>query len=176
MFKKADVLALLSISNRKVKNFKHGVLLIFLLKSFIFCLSKPCIFTAVCNVDNKKSLFRSGSTVEDDRDILIHGMPARNRAVHGDLVVVEVLPRSEWRGRSSVIKESQEGQGRFLLISSDLNLDLHGCKIDNIPYITVQLKFLFYQFLINRKYRIHFVIMLIKSKDIVTLTSGTVCI
>lgn len=105
-------------------------------------------------------MFRSGSTVEDDRDILIHGMPARNRAVHGDLVVVEVLPRSEWRGRSSVIKESQEGQGRFLLISSDLNLDLHGCKIDNIPYITVQLKFLFYQFLINRKYRIHFVIML----------------
>lgn len=105
-------------------------------------------------------------------------MPARNRAVHGDLVVVEVLPRSEWRGRSSVIKESQEGQGRFLLISADLNLDLHGCKINNIPYITVQLKFLFYQFLItgNRKYRIHFVIMLIKSKDIVTLTSGTVCI
>lgn len=54
---------------------------------------------------------RSTSSVEDDRDILIHGMPARNRAVHGDLVVVEVLPRSEWRGRSSVIKESQEGQG-----------------------------------------------------------------
>lgn len=66
--------------------------------------------------------------------------------------------------------------GSVFLISSDLNLDLHGCKIDNIPYITVQLKFLFYQFLINRKYRIHFVIMLIKSKDIVTLTSGTVCI
>ncbi|XP_022315246.2 DIS3-like exonuclease 1 [Crassostrea virginica] len=47
---------------------------------------------------------------DDDRDILIHGMPARNRAIHGDLVVVEVLPRSEWRGRSSVIKENQEGQ------------------------------------------------------------------
>lgn len=87
-------------------------------------------------------------------------MPARNRAVHGDLVVVEVLPRSQWRGRSSVIKESQEGQGRFLLISADLNLDLHGCKIYNIPYIIVQIKFLFYKFLINRKYRIHFVIML----------------
>lgn len=54
LFKTADGLALLSISNRKVKDFKHGVLLIFLLKSFIFCLSKPCICTAVCNVDNNR--------------------------------------------------------------------------------------------------------------------------
>lgn len=105
-------------------------------------------------------MFRSTSTVEDDRDILIHGMPARNRAVHGDLVVVEVLPRSEWRGRSSVIKESQEGQGLFLIISANFNVDLHGCKMYNTVYIIVQLKFPFDQFLIDRKYRIHFVIML----------------
>lgn len=62
-------------------------------------------------------LFRSSTPDDDDdRDILIHGMPARNRAIHGDLVVVEVLPRSEWRGRSSVIKENQEGQS----LSEDL--------------------------------------------------------
>lgn len=67
----------------------------------------------------------------------MHGMPARNRAVHGDLVVVEVLPRSEWRGRSSVIKESQEGQGLFLIISAYFNVDLHGYKMYNNLYIIV---------------------------------------
>lgn len=82
-------------------------------------------------------MFRSTSSVEDDRDILIHGMPARNQAVHGDLVVVEVLPRSEWRGRSSVIKESQEGQGLFLIISAYFNVDLHGYKMYNNLYIIV---------------------------------------
>lgn len=106
MFKKVDVLVLFSIFNRKVKNFKYGVLLIFLFKFFIFCLFKFCIFIVVCNVDNKKFLFRFGSIVEDDRDILIYGMSVRNRVVYGDLVVVEVLLRLEWRGRLSVIKES----------------------------------------------------------------------
>ncbi|XP_048763599.2 DIS3-like exonuclease 1 [Ostrea edulis] len=53
---------------------------------------------------------RSSKIDDADRDILIHGMSCRNRAVHGDLVVVEMLPRSEWKGRSSVIKENQEGQ------------------------------------------------------------------
>ncbi|KAJ8307659.1 hypothetical protein KUTeg_014786 [Tegillarca granosa] len=41
-------------------------------------------------------------------DILIHGKSSRNRAIHGDLVVVELLPRSEWRGRSLVIKEEKQ--------------------------------------------------------------------
>lgn len=106
MFKKVDVLVLFLIFNRKVKNFKYGVLLIFLFKFFIFCLFKLCICIVVCNVDNKKFLFRFGSIVEDDRDILIYGMSVRNRVVYGDLVVVEVLLRLEWRGRLSVIKES----------------------------------------------------------------------
>lgn len=33
-------------------------------------------------------------------DILIHGMKARNRSIHGDMVVVELLPKSEWKGRT----------------------------------------------------------------------------
>ncbi|XP_062570855.1 DIS3-like exonuclease 1 [Saccostrea cucullata] len=59
-------------------------------------------------VKQKRSLETDMPDKEDDRDILIHGMSCRNRAIHGDLVVVEMLPRSEWRGRSNVIKESQE--------------------------------------------------------------------
>lgn len=109
MFKKVDVLVLFFMFNRKVKNFKYGVLLIFLFMFFIFCLFKLCICIVMCNVDNnriKKFLFRFGSIVEDDRDILIYGMLVRNRVVYGDLVVVEVLLRLEWRGRLSVIKES----------------------------------------------------------------------
>nr|XP_013000905.1 DIS3-like exonuclease 1 isoform X2 [Cavia porcellus] len=36
-------------------------------------------------------------------DILIHGMKARNRAIHGDVVVVELLPKGEWKGRTGAL-------------------------------------------------------------------------
>ncbi|KAM9713552.1 DIS3-like exonuclease 1 isoform 2-T2 [Dama dama] len=39
-------------------------------------------------------------------DILIHGMKARNRSIHGDVVVVELLPKSEWKGRTAALGES----------------------------------------------------------------------
>ena len=39
----------------------------------------------------------------ESSDILIHGMNHRNRAVHGDIVVVTLLPRLQWRGRSNAI-------------------------------------------------------------------------
>ncbi|XP_069126738.1 DIS3-like exonuclease 1 [Argopecten irradians] len=48
---------------------------------------------------------RQDQKEEGESDILIHGMSSRNRAVHGDLVVVELLPRSQWRGRSNIIRE-----------------------------------------------------------------------
>ncbi|XP_071139750.1 DIS3-like exonuclease 1 [Mytilus edulis] len=51
---------------------------------------------------------REESKEDSGSDILIHGMSSRNRAVHGDVVVVELLPRSEWKGRSNVIKETTE--------------------------------------------------------------------
>lgn len=40
-------------------------------------------------------------------------MTSRNRAVHGDLVVIELLPRSEWKGRSNVIKDTSEHLGKL---------------------------------------------------------------
>ena len=43
---------------------------------------------------------KSGSS---GRDILIHGMAARNRSVHGDQVVVELLPKSEWRAKGNAL-------------------------------------------------------------------------
>ncbi|KAG8440779.1 hypothetical protein GDO86_006494 [Hymenochirus boettgeri] len=40
-------------------------------------------------------------------DILIHGTKSRNRAVHGDLVVVELFPKSEWKGRTGALCENE---------------------------------------------------------------------
>ncbi|XP_041372546.1 LOW QUALITY PROTEIN: DIS3-like exonuclease 1 [Gigantopelta aegis] len=56
---------------------------------------------------------RSESDLKDetDSDVLISGQSSRNRAVHGDLVVVEVLPRSQWRGRSMDIKQEEDTSG-----------------------------------------------------------------
>ncbi|XP_008578163.1 PREDICTED: DIS3-like exonuclease 1 [Galeopterus variegatus] len=39
-------------------------------------------------------------------DILIHGMKARNRSIHGDVVVVELLPENEWKGRTVALCEN----------------------------------------------------------------------
>ncbi|KAL5481237.1 hypothetical protein EMCRGX_G021367 [Ephydatia muelleri] len=38
-------------------------------------------------------------------DILIHGPTNRNRAIHDDLVAVRLLPKSEWRGRGSILPQ-----------------------------------------------------------------------
>lgn len=39
--------------------------------------------------------------------VLVHGEKNRNRAVHGDVVVVELLPKSEWRGKVTALTEGQ---------------------------------------------------------------------
>ncbi|XP_074862490.1 DIS3-like exonuclease 1 isoform X1 [Carettochelys insculpta] len=39
-------------------------------------------------------------------DILIHGTKARNRAIHGDVVAVELLPQHEWKGRAAALCEN----------------------------------------------------------------------
>ncbi|KAL4701630.1 hypothetical protein H8959_015634, partial [Pygathrix nigripes] len=39
-------------------------------------------------------------------DILVHGMKARNRSIHGDVVVVELLPKNEWKGRTVALCEN----------------------------------------------------------------------
>ncbi|XP_072255223.1 DIS3-like exonuclease 1 [Pyxicephalus adspersus] len=40
-------------------------------------------------------------------DVLIHGTKSRNRAIHGDVVAVEILPKSEWKGRTGALCENE---------------------------------------------------------------------
>ncbi|XP_053128175.1 DIS3-like exonuclease 1 isoform X2 [Hemicordylus capensis] len=40
-------------------------------------------------------------------DILICGTKARNRAIHGDVVAVELVPKSEWKGRTAALCENE---------------------------------------------------------------------
>ncbi|XP_068954358.1 DIS3-like exonuclease 1 isoform X4 [Petaurus breviceps papuanus] len=40
-------------------------------------------------------------------DILVHGMKARNRSIHGDVVVVELLPKNEWKGRTAALCDNE---------------------------------------------------------------------
>ena len=40
----------------------------------------------------------------------------RNRAVHGDIVVVELFSKSQWKGRSMAIRSSDEGVKNLKLI------------------------------------------------------------
>lgn len=39
--------------------------------------------------------------------MLVNGSKNRNRAVHGDVVAVELLPKSEWRGKVTALTEGQ---------------------------------------------------------------------
>lgn len=57
---------------------------------------------------------QSGEGISNNKDssvsdILISGMVNRNRAVHGDIVVVELLHKSQWKGRSVSLKSKDEG-------------------------------------------------------------------
>lgn len=42
-----------------------------------------------------------------------HVLPNRNRAIHGDVVVVELLHKSQWKGRSISIRNGEEGNSSF---------------------------------------------------------------
>ncbi|KAG8145223.1 hypothetical protein E2320_013588 [Naja naja] len=44
-------------------------------------------------------------------DVLIYGTKARNRAIHGDVVAVELLPQKEWKERTAALGET-EGEER----------------------------------------------------------------
>ncbi|XP_053574505.1 DIS3-like exonuclease 1 [Bombina bombina] len=48
-----------------------------------------------------------GKNTDIQSDVLIHGTKARNRAIHGDIVAVEVLPKSEWKGRNAALCENE---------------------------------------------------------------------
>ncbi|XP_059714690.1 DIS3-like exonuclease 1 isoform X2 [Haemorhous mexicanus] len=49
----------------------------------------------------------SSKDTELQSDILIYGTKARNRAIHGDVVVVELLPVHEWKGRTVALCENE---------------------------------------------------------------------
>ncbi|XP_034143266.1 DIS3-like exonuclease 1 isoform X2 [Esox lucius] len=49
----------------------------------------------------------SNKNSELDSDVLVWGGKNRNRAVHGDMVAVELLPKGEWRGRTTALTEGQ---------------------------------------------------------------------
>ena len=65
------------------------------------------------------------------RDILVCGMAGRNRAVHGDQVVLELLPKSEWKAKGTALVQVTISHGNvqccgsdsFLQISPDLVSD-----------------------------------------------------
>ncbi|XP_030044699.1 DIS3-like exonuclease 1 [Microcaecilia unicolor] len=56
-------------------------------------------FVRLQGTSNKKTDLQS--------DILIHSSRARNRAVHGDVVAVELLPRAEWKGRTCALSDNE---------------------------------------------------------------------
>uniref|UniRef100_A0A8C7K3L0 DIS3-like exonuclease 1 n=1 Tax=Oncorhynchus kisutch TaxID=8019 RepID=A0A8C7K3L0_ONCKI len=49
----------------------------------------------------------SNKSSELNSDVLVCGGKNRNRAVHGDMVAVELLPKGEWRGRTTALTEGQ---------------------------------------------------------------------
>lgn len=52
---------------------------------------------------------------ESQSDVLVSGMSDRNRSIHGDLVVLQLLPRSEWKSRSMALNVNQEGTHMYQL-------------------------------------------------------------
>ncbi|XP_029430598.1 DIS3-like exonuclease 1 isoform X2 [Rhinatrema bivittatum] len=56
-------------------------------------------FVRLQGTSNKKTDLQS--------DVLIHSSRARNRAIHGDVVAVELLPRAEWKGRTRALSDSE---------------------------------------------------------------------
>ncbi|XP_008291591.1 DIS3-like exonuclease 1 [Stegastes partitus] len=59
---------------------------------------------------NEASIMTEGLSTKNadlSSGVLVFGGKNRNRAVHGDVVVVELLPKSEWRGKTTALSEGQ---------------------------------------------------------------------
>uniref|UniRef100_A0A250Y6Q7 DIS3-like exonuclease 1 n=1 Tax=Castor canadensis TaxID=51338 RepID=A0A250Y6Q7_CASCN len=73
-----------------------------------------CYVQGILNVNKHRAQVEAfvrlqGASSKDSglvSDILVHGMKARNRAIHGDVVAVELLPTSEWKGRTAALCEN----------------------------------------------------------------------
>lgn len=83
--------------------------------------------------------------LELNSDVLISGAKHRNRAVHGDMVVIELLPRNEWKGRTMALTEGQgeervqediqsqplpTGNHRYMMITTGLDHSEQNVMID----------------------------------------------
>ncbi|XP_076444045.1 DIS3-like exonuclease 1 [Babylonia areolata] len=64
------------------------------------------------NASTEAFVARSGVDLTDESrsDILVVGSKDRNRAIHGDEVVVEIFPRSQWRVRSLAVNIAEENE------------------------------------------------------------------
>nr|XP_054756295.1 DIS3-like exonuclease 1 [Lytechinus pictus] len=56
----------------------------------------------------RKESGQSSKDTELESDILISGSKNRNRAVHGDIVVVELLPKAQWTGKRLALKSGDD--------------------------------------------------------------------
>ena len=60
----------------------------------------------------------------EGRPYLIVGREHINRAVHGDVVAIQILPESEWRGMTETIVEEED-------VSREENADVEDLEIEN---------------------------------------------
>ncbi|XP_031571497.1 DIS3-like exonuclease 1 [Actinia tenebrosa] len=58
----------------------------------------------------RQSEIASSSKSSLASDILIQGMVNRNRAIHGDIVVVELFPKPMWKGKSTALNTNEDTQ------------------------------------------------------------------
>lgn len=56
--------------------------------------------------------------------MLVCGIKNRNRATHGDTVVAELLPRSEWQGRVTALAEGDGDQSESQAMPTGQNLHI----------------------------------------------------
>ncbi|ESO87500.1 hypothetical protein LOTGIDRAFT_127673 [Lottia gigantea] len=73
------------------------------------------------NASTEAFVRQSGTSQKDGEkmeDIFVSGMGSRNRAIHGDRVVVEILPKTQWKGRSLAIQQD-DGEGRSICVENE---------------------------------------------------------
>jgi len=84
--------------------------------------------------------------LELNSDVLISGAKHRNRAVHGDVVVIELLPRNEWKGRTMALTEGQgEERAQEDTQSQPLPTGKHKQRSNITPLQVKVVKTYFYQ-------------------------------
>uniref|UniRef100_A0A3Q3G4H8 DIS3-like exonuclease 1 n=1 Tax=Kryptolebias marmoratus TaxID=37003 RepID=A0A3Q3G4H8_KRYMA len=54
-----------------------------------------------------EAFINNDSLFSKNTGVLVFGSKSRNRAIHGDLVAVELLPKSEWKGKVTALTEGQ---------------------------------------------------------------------